>query len=183
MAYLRVNQVQNTSGTPILKSSGGIIQVVQHKFTAPYWEDDAPNSAYRRKEPLMVEIKPRSSSSKVLVMINFRANTSGPWNRMEWRLYRNGSAISTTLGTAYGSGGSATGKLFYPNAQGHGICRHHLVQYLDSPATTNVTEYAVYITDGNNDGGTFAINRGRTGIDGEGETAVASSFTLLEISA
>lgn len=182
MAYLRVNQVQNTSGTPILKSSGGIIQVVQHKFTAPYWEDDAPNSSYRRIPYLQAQIKPRSSSSKVLVMVNFRANTSGPWNRVEWRLYKNGSVISTTLGTAYSSGGSATGKVFYPNAQGHGMARHHLVQYLDSPATTNITEYGVYITDGNNDGGVFSINHGRSGIAGEGDTAVASSITLLEIS-
>lgn len=180
MGVLNTNTVQNSAATRTLISSSGNIVQIQHKQITEWWTGFSP-SGYFQITPLSLSITPTSSSSRILVDFSFQGGGSGSWDRVEWRLYRNGSAISGALGSASGSAGTATGKWHYPGSANNGLTAAMGIVYLDSPATTSRIDYSVYVIDGNNDSGTFTLNRGAGDINTDSETSLPSSITLYEI--
>jgi len=181
MSILKVNEVQTTASKRILTTTGGIINIVQQKITAP-WFGYGPGSSYVKVTPLTCSIKPTSTSNKILVVYRFFGGSTGSWDRLEYQLYRNGSA-SSFIGNAGGSAGQASGKWFYPAAADIGMTQAMGLVYLDSPASTSVQTYDIYIRDGNGDGAGFSLNRGRGTTGSEQESNCASSVTLMEITA
>lgn len=181
MPIIKVDQVQTTASKKILGTTGSVINVVQNQITTP-WYGHSPGSSYILVPPLTCSIKPTNTSNKILVNFRFFGGSTGSWDRLEYLLYINGSA-SSLLGDASSSAGRATGKWFYPGNANDGPCQIMGLVYLHSPASTSVQTYDIYIRDGNGDGASFSLNRGRAGTGTEQESNCASSVTLMEISA
>lgn len=88
---------------------------------------------------LSVSITPSSSSNKVLVYASVSAQSfrSIDANNAGYYLYRNGGALTSGIGSMIGTTGGTTAGFTAVRA-GYSIC------YLDSPATTSATTYAIY---------------------------------------
>lgn len=88
---------------------------------------------------LSVSITPSSSSNKVLVYASVSAQSfrAVDANNAGYYLYRNGSALTSGIGSMIGTTGATTAGFTAVRA-GYSIC------YLDSPATTSATTYAIY---------------------------------------
>jgi hypothetical protein len=121
------------------------IQIVQSVTASVF---SSTSQTYTDITGLSVSITPKSSSNKVLVLVN--ASLSGSNDGMV-RLVRNGSVISGANGT---SGATQNG---YALTQLRGNILSMNFNYLDSPATTSATTYGVqaWVTGGN----TVYLNR------------------------
>ena len=134
-----------------------------------------------------ITINPKETTSKILLQWSFRGNADSSYDRMEFFIYRqvnSGSAANLTSGASGGSAGQAAGQ--WPvsggtNMQVHGVGG---IDYQDDPtfSSGDTITYKLYLRDGNNDGSSFSINRGRENLSNEGETSGASSVTAFEIS-
>jgi hypothetical protein len=113
--------------------TGSVLQVVQ----ATYSTNTNTTSTSPVTTGLTASITPTSATSKVYVMIANpmrRNNGSGLYNGFRVYLYRNGSVIwtpMTNVGYSYQSTDAAVSVIVAFN-------------YLDSPATTSATTYAMY---------------------------------------
>lgn len=88
---------------------------------------------------LAVTITPSSSSSKILVFASLSAQSfrATDANNAGYYLYRNGSAVTSGIGSMIGTTGGTTAGFTAVRA-GFSIC------YLDSPATTSALTYRIY---------------------------------------
>jgi hypothetical protein len=167
------------SASAVQASSGRVLQVVQAVKTDNF---STTSSSFTNITGISASITPSSSSSKILVMVSLGAMASA--NNVGsslFRFTRGGTAIGVS--DAVGSRPQATFRMngtADQNTANGGIS----YQYLDSPATTSSTTYAlqvccqsggftVYINSSYNDANTSDTYGGRT----------ASSITLMEISA
>jgi hypothetical protein len=151
-------------------SAGKILQVVQVVKTDTF---STTSSSLVDVTGMSASITPKSSSNKILVMVNLVAGQGTNGNNVSLQLQRDGTAIY--LGNASGSrfqgfqGGNMNSDFTLPITP----------VFLDSPATTSSVTYkiqartslALYVnrTGADED----SINRGRT----------ASSITLMEVAA
>ena len=184
---LRTDLIQRVDGETILKPSGSILQVVQVKYVMPYYHYTSLTNSIFEIRPLRITINPKETTSKILLQWSFRGNADGPYDRLEFHIYRqvnSGTQANLTSGASGGSAGRAAGQ--WPvsggtNMQVHGVGG---IDYLDDPtfASGDTLTYRLYIADGNNDGANFSINRGRDNLGSNAETAGASSVTAFEIS-
>ena len=114
--------------------AGSVLQVVSATTTS---SADTTSSTYIAT-PISVTITPTSATSKILIlhngMINVLASSKWCW----YTLYRN----STNLATS-GAAGGALGGIY--NADSSDTHTPTSVCFLDSPATTSATTYAIYI--------------------------------------
>ena len=114
--------------------TGSVLQVVQ----ATYATNTNTTSTSPVATGLTASITPTSATSKVYVMVANpmrRNNGNGLYNGFKVYLYRNGSAIWTPMsnvGYSYQSGTDAAVSVIVA------------FNYLDSPATTSATTYAMY---------------------------------------
>jgi hypothetical protein len=130
---------------------------------------------------LSASITPSSATSKILVMLNVNGiETSDYTSFLVVRLYRGATEIGS--GAAAGSrptvfGADKTG------TQNSDNIVNVSGNYLDSPATTSATTYAVYLV--NTRGVTKTLGVNRTGLDSDQVSYVraASTVTLMEVSA
>lgn len=118
---------------------GKILQVVQTVYTANRTYSVASNTWFEITE-LATTITPSSTSSKILVMVNFgKIDISG--NGWSHKFVRNSTDIG--VGDLVGSRKQATF-----GANGYGVDANHVdaltFMYLDSPATTSSTTYKIY---------------------------------------
>ena len=185
---IKADSIQRVDGQTTLSSSGAILQVVQNKYVMPYYHYENLGSSLFELTFLRIQITPKETTSKILVCWEFRGNADSSYNRMEFFIYRqinSGSNANLTSGASGNSGaGQAAGQ--WPvsggsdmQAQGEGG-----IDYLDDPSFSSGDKitYKIYVRDGNNDGSSFSINRGRSDLPSEAETAGASSVTAFEIS-
>ena len=130
---------------------------------------------------LSVSITPSSSSSRILVMyaINFGGLLTSGDGSVVTRLVRNSTAIA--VGDASGTRKrTTTGTQFPSRSDLHG---QHDMNFLDSPATTSATTYAVQLACRGTGGNTWYVNRSQADSD-EIETArPVSTITVMEIAA
>jgi hypothetical protein len=142
-----------TTGSP---QSGSVIQTVSTVFTSAF----STTSTTAVATGLNLSITPRFSTSKILIIVtaNCRATGTGSNAYFTPVLIRN---TSTPIWDGYIQGGNFGSSDFRSPAT---IC------YLDSPATTSSTNYALYLAMLSLSSGAFLNNSGGT-----------SSITLMEI--
>jgi len=144
---------------------GKVLQVVSATNTATQ-----STSSGSFVDAITVSITPTLSTSKILVMAYISGASDTSVTQIPFRLARGGTGIF--VGDASGSRTQATGILFNPSNANYSSQSH--ASFLDSPATTSATTYAMqYKTDV----GTGTAYLGRTFND------VNSSFTVRTPSA
>ncbi len=184
---IKADSIQRVDGQTTLSSSGAILQVVQVKYVMPYYHYENLGSSIHEIVPLRIQITPKETTSKILVQWSFRGNANESYNRMEYFIYRqinSGSNSNLTSGDSGNSAGQAAGQ--WPVSGGSDMQLHAGggIDYLDDPSFNSGDKltYKLFVRDGNNDGSSFSINRGRGNLSDSEETAGASSVTAFEIS-
>ena len=123
-------------------SAGVVLQVIGATFST---QTSTTSTSYVATG-LTLSITPKFSTSKILItgMINIQSPSN---NDSYWTIYRNGSTLSTS---ASGFGIVEAGTQVMLNTQG--------ISYLDSPATTSATTYAIYCKVGSGSTQFWCIN-------------------------
>ena len=172
MSQLRTNSIVPVGGIPAGADGGGIIQVVQTVKT-----DDASttSNSYTDITGLSVTITPRSTSNKILIMMN--VNIGHSTNATTgFRIIR-GASTDIASGTYAGSGYSAATVGGRISVSDDGNLFAFSMQYLDSPATTSATTYKIQWA---TQSATAYINRAASSTGG-GFSRCTSISTLLAV--
>ena len=128
MSELRTNRIVPRDGLPS-GASGGIIQMVQDTYST---ESSTANSSYT-ETGLSVNITPRSSSSKVLVLFNLPLQKGASNLRIATSLHRGGSSVyEANLESCF-------------NNQTTQATETVSGMFLDSPASTSQQTYDVRV--------------------------------------
>lgn len=136
MSTLKTNAIQNTSGKPILNSTGGILQVVEGIKTDTFYSGTSETDV---DIGLQASITPSSSSSKILICVTL-GKVSGLNNNV-FRILRNGSFFKSPA--------SASNRpLRHFSSSNQGSDANHAnggfgMTLLDSPGTTSALTYKV----------------------------------------
>tara|TARA_B100000902_G_scaffold328650_1_gene324814 strand:+ start:292 stop:789 length:498 start_codon:yes stop_codon:yes gene_type:complete len=160
---LRVDRIIPVNGVPT-GGGGGIIQMKQNVYST---SDSTTSTSMEDVTGFSVSITPTSSSSKILVMLSARVNSSSGSNvntRSSVSVYRGATQlINQFVGSYFGGTG------------GTDLNTYHSVNtsYLDSPATISSITYQVKFSS-DNSGCTTSI----TG----GDNPNRSTLTVMEIS-
>lgn len=163
MSTLRVNQIQTTTGKPILNSTGSILQIVNSNTLGLTGEITTTSAAYVTTG-LSVTITPISASSRLLVEFvgngKFISGTGD--DGVSYKIYRDGTALNSNAGDnlLYRSDSNT-------NNQHLPCCITHYV----NANNTNSTTFTLFFS--NQWGGTGVISRD-WGVN---------QFTVMEISA
>lgn len=144
-----------TTGSP---QSGSVIQTVSTVFTSAF----STTSTTAVATGLNLSITPRFSTSKILIIVTAACRAAGSGGNAYFNPYLNRNT-STTIWDGYVQGGNFGSSDFRSPAT---IC------YLDSPATTSSTNYALYLSMLSGSTSATLNNAGGT-----------SSITLMEIAA
>jgi hypothetical protein len=125
---------------------------------------------------LSASITPTNTANKIMVMFSvYIGSDSGSNLDGGLALYRNGSIITAATGDVAGSRTSATTSA---NTRTTYEMACNQATYMDSPATTSATTYAIY---GRAGVGSLYINREVTDGNDAGSYRVISTLTLMEI--
>jgi hypothetical protein len=136
-------------------SAGQVLQVVQG--TASVQDQTTSNSFVASS--LSASITPKFANSKILIQVSSVCTNTGG-GQGNYTIYRGGTNLA---------GGSQNSFIFYFSSSGYSFVPITMV-YLDSPATTSATTYAVYLKTQTGSTSTFF-----------GSTNVAETITLMEI--
>jgi len=162
-------QIQDSGVAESALVSGKILQVITTEKTDTFTHSSATWTAVTG---LSASITPASASNKILIMasVSGASGTAGA----HLRLYRDSTPIS--LGDAAGVRTQTTnGSVISGAGQGS---EPQSVIFLDSPAATSATTYAIYLST------TFTsiyINRSRTDTDNALHGRAASTITVMEV--
>lgn len=138
--------------------AGSVVQAV----TATYSTETSTSSNVWSSTGLTATITPKSSSNKILILVNSQAQTGSSSTICPLTIFR-GTTSGTNLGhSTYGFG--------YLYNAGSGFGTAITPTYLDSPATTSAQQYTVAFASTNNST-TVYVN----------VSGCKSSITLLEI--
>ena len=194
-SILRFDNWQNSDGTSIATTdasgnisfagvgAGKILQVVSTTKTSAF-SASVDQGTSTPITGLSVTITPNSASSNILVIGQINGSSDGASEAAVTVLTRNGTAIC--VGDAAGSRSQATsGSGYTSSATGYKESPYSIgILFLDSPATTSSTTYAVEI------GSTFFgtsgvfVNTGpNTTLDRSDVWRTTSSITVMEVSA
>ena len=189
MSTVRFNTWQNTGGTEVANSTlgtGKILQVVSTTKTDTFSASIA-QGALSAVTGLSATITPSSASSKILVIGQVNAATGVGAFYLEGVtavLTRGGTAIC--IGDAAGSrsrGTSSGGSVVSANGLDE-IAQSISILFLDSPATTSATTYAVEVGHSRVGTTTVVVNSpGLTSLDRSDIWRTTSTITVLEVSA
>lgn len=154
--------------------------VVQVKSTAKTDTFTTTSTTYTDVTGLTVAITPTSASNKVLIVAQVTVNA--PYGSNEFGPFR----LSGGNATNY-VGDTASARLrgvfggFPGTTDLSGVCMSLSMVYLDSPATTSATTYAVQARTTASVGGAIYVNRSANDADSELRTRGASSITAIEV--
>ena len=156
-------------------TTGSVLQVVQTVKSDTF---STSSTSYTDVTGLTVTITPSSTSSKVLIMAHVvGGGGSGAGDRGIFRF--NGGNSSSFVGASAGSRLLAWGMAGHTNVVGEYVRATVATGvYLDSPATTSATTYAVQTRSVQ---GTNYVNRTETDTDANTNVRYASSITVMEI--
>ena len=130
---------------------------------------------------LSATITPSSTSSKILAVVNVSgAQVTNTLGYVAVRLYRGATQIGS--GAASSNRTEALAATRLSTASGANIVTV-AGNYLDSPATTSATTYAVHLTSLATTTTTHCVNRSSTDADDEAYARPSSTITLFEVSA
>jgi len=129
---------------------------------------------------LSATITPTSATSKILVMFQSAGARAGDFPLHFVRLYRGATEI--------GSGATASNRTSVIQASGIAAADTTAIgpvsgHFLDSPATTSATTYALHLANVNDSTGTYYVNRSEDDIDAANFPRTSASITVMEVSA
>ena len=164
-----VSQTLVWNGTAWI-GTGRIAQVVSTNLTSTF---STAATSYTDITGLSVSITPTTSTSKVLVWVNFSASVSADISVM-FRLMRDSTAIN--IGDTAGSRTRASAAMMADNT----VLQYGTFgwNYLDSPATTSSTTYKVQMFVNS---GTGYIGRTGQDTDAANRPRTASNITVMEV--
>ena len=177
MSTLKTNAIQNTSGKPILNSTGGILQVVEGIKTDTFYSGAQETDV---DIGLQASITPSSTSSKILICVTL-GKVSGI-NNNTFRILRNGSFFKSPV-----SVGNRQARHFSNSNQGRDA--NHAgggfgMTLLDSPGTTSALTYKVQGRPEVISGQGLGINRSHNDTNaGQGyNSRTVCTIVLMEVS-
>jgi len=130
---------------------------------------------------LSATITPSSTSSKIFAVVNVsgsEVDITLPYVAI--RLYRGATQIGSGAASSNRTEALAAMRLSSTSGANIGTVT---ANYLDSPATTSATTYAVHLTSLSNTTRTHCANRSSTDADDEAYARPSSTITLFEVSA
>jgi hypothetical protein len=163
-------------GATGVAGTGAIRQVVQTSKTDAF---SMGTSDWTTITGFSASITPATTSNKVLVrvMIGTDASAGNAWL---YRILRNGSVPTGSIGDASGSRDRATARKFRTSDGNHSYAPA-VMEFLDSPASTSAVTYSIQVKVESN--GTYFFNRTQTDTDTSnafGGRSI-STYTLLEV--
>ena len=171
-SLLRVNQIQDTSGTTL----NLIRQVKQAVKTDIY---STSSNGFNDVTGLTVDITPISSSSKILAMCYVNYGTASDDVRLAARIVREESGSDTIISQGDASGNRVRSMWIGRHANLNGAQLQANIQILDSPATTHTLTYKFQT--GRIDGGLLVINDGRGDANASTHARPISTITVMEV--
>ena len=183
MSELRTNRIVPRDGL-VSGASGGIVQVVQSVKTDA--ENFSGSSTAALITGLSASITPTRADSKVFVQVILNASVGSTYAAM-YAVLRRGST-DICIGDAASNRNRASMSLQSPNhftaanSNDYGPGQSSLL-FLDSPATTSSVTYGLYLIEADNQGTVLYVNKSGTDTDSNLFNRVASTITLMEVSA
>ena len=179
---LRVDRIIPTAGVPT-GGGGGIIQVV-------FVEKSDASSLTSNSTPQLIPglsatITPKFNTSKILVQVVFHASIGGNYAAHYCVLRRGGTdiCIGDTAGNRVRGSLALQSATFWDDNSGANYSMGQAsLNFLDSPATTSATTYGLYHADADGTNALY-VNRSRQDSDSNSHIRVASTITLMEVSA
>jgi hypothetical protein len=157
--------------------SGGILQVVSTTKTDTFSESvGARPTISGAITGLTATITPRSTSSKILVVVSAAIASNSSNDGVYLHLYRDG-AVTGFQGDAAGSRQRAA-RLHVFNYITQVVAP---ITYLDSPNTTSSVTYDLRLSHDQSSTATVYCNRGEQDVDDNLNSRAASSITLIEV--
>lgn len=164
-SILKVDTLQDTSGGAL--SFGKVLQV-QSVINTDYVTQSYSANTRTDVTNMSVTITPSSTSSKVLILVNWNGEASSE----DWNMIYGLKRGSTEIGMPTSTGSTGIGNRGLFNAvsgyQSDNNSTMSVVtgQYLDSPATTSATTYKLWVADEGSgalkSGGVYGWNTSRT---------------------
>ena len=168
--------ILNSSGRPMVKQTGGVLQVVTTILTSVVSTGIANNSTFYNISGFSVSITPSSTSSRILVMVEGVGSSTGYSQLFALQLLRNGTVVGAGSGSGYRSSSVGTQRASADTNSANNFSWH----YVDSPATTSAITYQIAVT--NESSSTFNLNTTGGNVSGQIYSAIsASNITVLEI--
>ena len=159
MAISQIQSASLASGVPSSSNmpTGSVLQVVQGSTTT---QTTSSSTTYTAASGVTATITPKFSTSKILVLVSSTVSSGGGGQYIYTAIAKNGTV------TFEGSASYAVGS-------GTNIWCPCIMSYLDSPATTSATTYAMYFRQANGGlSGNVQVGWGNT---------INSTVTLMEI--
>lgn len=153
--------------------AGAILQVVQSVKTDTY---NTNATSYTAITGMSATITPTSATSKILVALSMNVGVASDTYHAYFQLYKNGSVLNAANGTS----GLAWPCFVHQNGTNYRNMYTHSMNYLDSPATTSATTYAIYGANQTSSTG-FTINY--CNLSDSWTPNGISTITLMEIAA
>ena len=172
---LRVDRIIPTSGVPT-GGGGSIVQIVSSTKT----DTASVTGSTFGDVGLSVTITPRSSTNKILVLVQANIGASVGYS-MKGRLMRGSTPIHIGDGASLRPRATAESTSIYASNTNYNAAQVNMM-YLDSPSTTSATTYKVQYASYS----TYVVYINRSGADlntAEYDARTASSITLMEVSA
>jgi hypothetical protein len=170
-----ISAVQNVGRTNL--PVGSILQVVSTTKTDVF--SMASSGTATAITGLSASITPTSATSKILIfgqVTGSLSNTTYGWHIL---IYKGGSVITGATGDTGNSQPRATSSMFHNYIYASETIPFY---YLDSPATTSSTTYAIYTFQ--EPGATFYVNRAGNVTQTDGRSAnTISNIILMEVAA
>jgi len=171
MSTLKVNAIQNTSGTAY-----DFVKQVVHVAKTDVFSVSASSGSF--STVFSAQITPSSTSSKILVQWTSNISASGGNSRMAFRVLRD----STAVGIADASGSKTRAGSPNLTVTADDQNRQATQNFLDSPSTTSQVTYNLQIS-GESGAGTMYVNRNAHGGDDSTHYRGASHIVLMEVAA
>jgi hypothetical protein len=148
MSTLKVGQIQDLTGKPLVKPTGSVLQVVNTNTVGQSPVDTSTTSASYVTTGFSLSITPFSASSKLLVMYSGNCRFSGGSgdDGVTFKIYRDGTAINTT------NNGDNLAYRGDSNGNNHHI-PHSIIHFVNAN-NTNSTTFTLFFS--NQWGGTGA---------------------------
>jgi len=178
MTILKVNAIQNTSGTSYLPSTGTIIQSVQYEYRDVF-ENSAVNSEYDLPSPLgdgSASITPLNSSSRILFSSVIHGGLETTWRNNFFKCFYITGSGSWTQFTAFAH---------YTWVTTNGLMNSVGTEFLlTSLSTTSAVAFKITQI-GHANGGALHLNQNNftDSTSANNTTKCSSTITLSEISA
>lgn len=158
--------------------AGSILQVVSTAKTDPFSVSLGDGGFSSAVTGLTATITPRSSSSKILVMVTVNGSNSGNGSAVAFRLTRDGAPVF--IGDSAGGSNRLTSYAYVDStndARGSNVS----ATFLDSPSTTSSITYGINLHNPHSGTFTYYLNRTASSTENVFFPRTASSITLMEV--